>query len=146
MPRKRGETYTITVSYENQRYYCTRDTAKECEQWAALKLLELKSQSRIESGEVKPKFLFRDLNTKYYQDVGQHNKSKSSRAWIAGQYKNFEMKFGALAQKSIYDITPKDLTAWMYETSTIQIRQDIKCALAFISGRYPMLKAELLKI
>ncbi|BAP36652.1 putative recombinase [Acinetobacter guillouiae] len=111
-PRKRGETYTITVSYENKRYYCTRDTAKECEQWAALKLLELKSQSRIESGEVKPKFLFRDLNTKYYQDVGQHNKSKSSRAWIAGQYKNFENKFGALAQKSIYDITPKDLTAW----------------------------------
>lgn len=36
--------------------------------------------------------------------------------------------------------------AQMYETSTIQIRQDIKCALAFISGRYPMLQAELLKI
>ena len=33
-------------------------------------------------------------------------------AWIKGQYKNFEMKFGALAQKSIYDITPKDLTGW----------------------------------
>lgn len=34
--------------------------------------------------------------------------------------------------------------AQMYETSTIQIRQDMKCALAFISGRYPNLKSELL--
>ena len=34
--------------------------------------------------------------------------------------------------------------AEMYETSTIQIRQDMKCALAFISGRYPNLKSELL--
>ena len=78
-PRKRGETYTITVSYENKRYYCTRDTAKECEHWAAMKLLELKAQTKIEAGELKPKFSFRDLNTKYYQDVGQFNESKSSR-------------------------------------------------------------------
>ena len=34
--------------------------------------------------------------------------------------------------------------AQMYETSTIQIRQDMKCALAFISGRYPNLKSDLL--
>ncbi len=111
-PRKRGETYTITVSYQNRRYYCTRDTASECEQWAALKLLELKAQTKIENGELKPKFLFRDLNAKYYQEVGQRNSSKSSRDWIKGQYNNFEMKFSALAQKSIYDITPKDLTMW----------------------------------
>lgn len=111
-PRKRGETYTVTVSYLGTRYYCTRDTEKECEQWAALKLLELKAQTKIETGELKPKFMFRDLNNKYYDDVGQLNPSKSSRAWITGQHKNFEMKFGALAQKSIYDITPKDLTNW----------------------------------
>ena len=72
-PRKRGETYTITVSYQNQRYYCTRDTAAECEQWAALKLVELKTQTQIESGELKPKYLFRDLNNKYFEDVGQWN-------------------------------------------------------------------------
>ncbi|MHA3054686.1 hypothetical protein [Acinetobacter sp. ANC 4633] len=34
--------------------------------------------------------------------------------------------------------------AKMYETSTIQIRQDMKCALAFISGRYPNLKSDFL--
>ena len=72
-PRKRGETYTITVSYQNQRYYCTRDTAAECEQWAALKLVELKTQTQIESGELKPKYLYRALNNIYYEDVGQWN-------------------------------------------------------------------------
>lgn len=35
--------------------------------------------------------------------------------------------------------------ALMFETSTIQIRQDMKCALAFISGRYPNLKSDLLQ-
>jgi hypothetical protein len=35
--------------------------------------------------------------------------------------------------------------AAMHETSTIQIRQDMKCALAFISGRYPNLKSDLLQ-
>lgn len=35
--------------------------------------------------------------------------------------------------------------AEMYATSTIQIRQDMKCALAFISGRYPNLKSDLLQ-
>lgn len=111
-PRKRGETYTITISHQNKRYYCTRDTAAECEHWAALKLLELKTQEKIEAGELKPKYTFRDLNDKYFQDVGQWNKSKSSLAWIKGQYKNFESRFGSLAQKSIYDIKPKDLTIW----------------------------------
>ncbi|MND91020.1 hypothetical protein D3C80_831270 [compost metagenome] len=36
--------------------------------------------------------------------------------------------------------------AALFETSTIQIRQDMKCGLAFISGRYPNLKTELLNI
>ncbi|WP_228267812.1 hypothetical protein [Acinetobacter sp. TUM15064] len=35
--------------------------------------------------------------------------------------------------------------AEMYETSTIQIRQNMKCALAFIAGRYPNLKSDLLQ-
>lgn len=50
-PIKREETYRISVTFNKQRYSCTRDTAKECEQWAALKLLELKSgKAEIEKG------------------------------------------------------------------------------------------------
>ncbi|MDH1706208.1 hypothetical protein [Acinetobacter johnsonii] len=33
-----------------------------------------------------------------------------------------------------------------FDTSLLQIRQDIKCGLAFIVGRYPALKADLLKV
>ena len=35
--------------------------------------------------------------------------------------------------------------ALTYETSLLQVRQHIKCGLAFISGRYPNLQADLLK-
>ena len=35
--------------------------------------------------------------------------------------------------------------ATIYETSLLQVRQDIKCGLAFICGRYPNLQADLLK-
>ena len=42
-PRKRGDAYRIEIMFNKQRYSCTRDTAKECEQWAAMKLLELKA-------------------------------------------------------------------------------------------------------
>ena len=142
-PRKRGETYTITVSYENKRYYCTRDTAKECEHWAAMKLLELKAQTKIEAGELKPKFSFRDLNTKYYQDVGQFNPSKSSRDWITGQYKNFEMKFGALAQKSIYDITPKDLTHWRNKRLTEVGENTVLKEISHYSAMFTFAQKEL---
>lgn len=55
-PIKRGETYRITLTFNKQRYSCTRDSEKECEQWAALKLLELKSgKAQIEKG-IKPHF------------------------------------------------------------------------------------------
>ena len=42
-PIQRGESWRITVTFENKRYSATRDTAKECEHWASIKLLELKT-------------------------------------------------------------------------------------------------------
>lgn len=142
-PRKRGDAYSISISYDKKRYYCTRDTAKECEQWAASKLLELKAQTKIENGELKPKYLFRDLNTKYYQDVGQFNPSISSRDWIKGQYKNFEMKFGALAQKSIYDITPKDLTNWRNKRSSEVSANTVLKEISHYSAMFTYAQKEL---
>lgn len=37
-------TRGASVRYLGKRYTATRDTANECEQWAAKKLLELKSE------------------------------------------------------------------------------------------------------
>ncbi len=42
-PVKRGDAWRITVRYLGKHYTATRDTASECEQWAAKKLLELQS-------------------------------------------------------------------------------------------------------
>lgn len=108
-PRKRGETYTITVTYQNKRYYCTRDTAKECEQWAAIKLLELKTGKAQEEKGVKPHYSFALLFEQYYEDVG---KKKPSKDWILSQKKSFHKKLGNLAEMSVHDITPEHLTAW----------------------------------
>ena len=47
-PIKRGDTYRITVRFNNQRFTATRDTAQECEQWAAKKLLELQSTPMVQ--------------------------------------------------------------------------------------------------
>ncbi len=42
-PIQRGSSWRITATFENKRYSATRDTAKECEHWASIKLLELKT-------------------------------------------------------------------------------------------------------
>lgn len=108
-PIKRGETYRITVTYNKQRYSCTRDTAKECEQWAALKLLELKTgKAQTEKG-IKPHFSFKNLCEKYYLEKGVKLKSKEI---IRIKLNNLETLFGDLASKSIHDFEPNDIVRW----------------------------------
>lgn len=108
-PIKRGETYRITVTFNKQRYSCTRDTAKECEQWAALKLLELKSgKAEIENG-IKPHFSFKNLCEKYYLEKGIKLKSKDT---IRIKINKLEDMFGDIASKSIHDIEPNDIVRW----------------------------------
>ncbi|WP_336168619.1 hypothetical protein [Acinetobacter sp. 161(2023)] len=68
-PIKRAETYRITVTFNKQRYSCTQDPAKKCEQWVA-KLLELKSEeAQIEKG-IKPNSSFKNGCQKYYLEKG----------------------------------------------------------------------------
>ncbi|MFW2740990.1 hypothetical protein ACN6QN_07380, partial [Acinetobacter baumannii] len=56
-PIKCGDAWRITVRYLGKRYTATRDTANECEQWAAKKLLELQSeQANPESEKIHISF------------------------------------------------------------------------------------------
>lgn len=108
--RKRGDAYRIEVMYDGKRYSATRDTEKECERWAATKILELKaSEGIVTNKDEKPVFTFKQLFDEYYKKVGMHSKSKS---WILTQYKTFEKKLGVVAHKNIHDITTQDLTKW----------------------------------
>lgn len=108
-PIQRGSSWRITVTYENKRYSATRDTAKECEQWASLRLLELKTgKANLEQG-IKPAYPFRQLCNKYYEEHGRHMRSART---ILFKIKNIDRVAPNLADKSIYDIKPIDIVEW----------------------------------
>ena len=73
--RKRGESYRIELMFNGKRISATRDTEKECEQWAALKLLELKTGQAQEEKGIKPTLPFKQLCEKYYTERGSKLKS-----------------------------------------------------------------------
>jgi len=108
-PEKRGNSYRIKVMIDGERFSCTRDTAKECEQWVAQKILESKVKKTNEEDGVKPHYPFKTLFYKYYNEVG--SKLRGS-VYVKQQLNPFDEKFGALAEMSIHDITPQHLTNW----------------------------------
>ncbi|AOA58294.1 tyrosine-type recombinase/integrase [Acinetobacter larvae] len=108
-PEKRGSSYRIKIMINGERLSCTRDTIKECEQWAAQKILESKARLSDKESDIKPHYPFKTLFYKYYENVG---KSLRGAIYVKEQLKSFEDKFGELANMSIYDITPRHLTNW----------------------------------
>lgn len=109
-PVKRGNAWRIQVRYKNLRDSATRDTIRECEQWAATRLLEMKSQYKelVEENK-KPPFPFKSLFEKYYQEVGRKMRGAS---FIRQQLTAFDKYFGDMAYESIHDITPQKVTEW----------------------------------
>lgn len=108
-PRKRGNSFRIELMFDGKRISATRDTAKECEQWAALKLLELKSGKVDEESGVKSSYPFNQLCEKYYAEYGVKLKSAPV---IRNKFNNIDRILGGLATKSIYDFQPEDIVHW----------------------------------
>ncbi|WOE31946.1 MULTISPECIES: site-specific integrase [unclassified Acinetobacter] len=108
-PRKRGNSFRIELMFNGKRISATRDTEKECEQWAALKLLELKTGKAEEEKGIKPAYPFKQLCEKYYSDRGSKLKSA---AVIKNKFDNIDRILGDLATKSIYDFQPEDIVRW----------------------------------
>lgn len=106
--RKRGESYRIELMFNGKRISATRDTEKECEEWAMIKLLELKTQSN-EDPRVKPHYPFSALLLKYYESVGKHKKSNRTIRILINK---FIQDFPNIAEMSVHDITPQILTDW----------------------------------
>ncbi len=48
-PRKRGNSYRIEIMLNSKRLSATRDTPKECEQWATTKIIEFKADKQFYS-------------------------------------------------------------------------------------------------
>ncbi|CAI3123462.1 Tyrosine recombinase XerC [Acinetobacter baumannii] len=107
-PVKRGDAWRITVRYLGKRYTATRDTASECEQWAAKKLLELQSEQANAEPE-KIHISFYALFEQYYQEEGR--KMKSARL-IVQMLKCLKKNWGKLADESIHDLSPALVKQW----------------------------------
>lgn len=110
--RKRGDSFRIELMYKGKRISATRDTEKECEQWAMLKLLELKTEQANGDIDEKPYYPFSALMHNYYEKVGQYKKTSRS---INISIKHFIKTFPEIAEMSIHDITPPVLTKWRNE-------------------------------
>lgn len=106
---QRGNAWRIQVRYKNLRDGATRDTAKECEQWAARRLIELQHEYENAATEEKPDFPFKVLFEKYFEEVGRN---MASAGYIMQQVKAFDKYFGKLANESIHDITPRKISLW----------------------------------
>ena len=145
-PVKRGDVYRIQLQIDGKRVSCTRDTSRECEQWAAKKILESKIATREEEQGIKPKFSFRELVDHYYEHVGQYKESKSSRSWIKGQLGIFDEKFGFLSGTSVHDITPKQLTNWRNRRSGEVGANTVLKELSFYSAVFTYAQKELFLI
>lgn len=110
MPKaeKRGDSYRMSFMHDGERYRVTRDTAKECERWVMLKMLELKTQEKNKSiGRIT--FLLTDLFDDYLDKVGKH---KKTGLYIERKLKIIKRDYPNLVALNVGDITPKDLTAW----------------------------------
>ncbi|OUY08081.1 tyrosine-type recombinase/integrase [Acinetobacter populi] len=132
-PVKRGNSYRIQVRYKDLRDTATRDTARECEQWAATRLLELKAQySNLITLQEKPPYPFRSLFEKYYLEVGRH---KRGYTYIKQQLSAFDRYFGDMTQMSIHDITPQKVTKWRNDrlkevsSGTVQRQMCLYCSI-----------------
>lgn len=109
-PRKRGNSWSISIMFNGKREYCTRDTEQECLHWAMNKLIESNSTPKEEIEEKKKTITtFHDLFSMYYKSHGRETKSKK---YIREQLDSFEKRFVGLSTKDITQITAQDLTHW----------------------------------
>lgn len=108
-PVQRGNAWRITVRHNGQRFTATRDTAQECEQWAAKKLLELQAQTPDVKEPEKIHISFFALLDLYYNQAGKKMKSEP---FILQQVKLLKKQWGETAEISIHDLSPQLVKDW----------------------------------
>lgn len=139
-PRKRGDAYRIEIMFEGQRFSATRDTARECERWAAEKLLALKAGHKVEQ---KTSISFRELAHLYFERAGKFTPSARQ---IREKLQTFDRNFRQLGEMPIHQITPKHLTDWrnrrLQEVSAGTVLKEI----SLFSSIFSFAKKELFAI
>jgi len=76
-PRKRGNSWSVSIMVHGKREYCTRDTEQECLHWAMNRVIEANSTPKeIIEEKKKTVTTFHDLFSMYYKSHGKDTKSK----------------------------------------------------------------------
>lgn len=105
-PIQRGQSYRIHLMIDGQRYSCTRDTARECEQWAAKKILESKASVSVDN---KSTLSLNALISNYIDKVSKNKKgAKIEYIKLQALVRNYPW----LVSLRVVDVTPQDLTKW----------------------------------
>lgn len=107
-PRKRGDSYRIELMLDGKRISATRDTAKECEQWASQKIPEHKAQAKLSDDE-KPTLTFTEIMALHHDKVGKHKPSSRTESMYR---RCFIRDYSDIANTQINKITAKELTTW----------------------------------
>ncbi|MBS9780332.1 MAG: site-specific integrase, partial [Moraxellaceae bacterium] len=94
------------IMLNGKRLSATRDTPKECEQWATTKILEFKAGKQSHSQQT---LLFSELLTLYNDKVGDFKKNHKQSRMFA---RCFIRDYPNIASKQTHEITPQDLTNW----------------------------------
>ena len=139
-PRKRGDAWRIEIMFEGKRYSATRDSARECERWAAERLLSLKAGRKVEQ---KSSITFRELVHLYFEQEGKFTPSARQ---IREKIQSFDANFRQLGEFQIHQITPKHLTDWrnrrLQEVSVGTVLKEI----SLFSSIFSFAKKELFAI
>lgn len=107
-PRKRGDAYRIEIMIDGKRQSATRDTVRECEQWAASKLLAVKAGHQSDVDNRSP-VLLTELMTLHYDRVRRKAKGAS---YDKVMMRLLRRDYGWLTNMRVVEITPQILTKY----------------------------------
>lgn len=105
-PRRRGDAYRIEIMIDGKRQSATRDTIKECEQWAASKLLEYKAGIKADTDQRSP-MLLGELMLLHYERV--RRTAKGARHDLS-MMRMLKRDYSWLTDLRVADITAQTLT------------------------------------
>lgn len=135
-PRKRGESYRIEIMIDGKRLSATRDTAKECTQWAMQKLVESKTQEKLDRQDT---ITVNELLNLFLS----HKKEYQTGKVVA---RTFKRDFPHLGEMQVHEITPKHLTDWRNERLKHVTDGTVRREISFLSSAFSHAVKELFLI
>lgn len=129
-PRKRGDAYRIEIMIDGKRQSATRDTARECEQWAASKLLAFKAGEKAESDD-RSLMLMSELMTLHYERVRKKAKGAS---YDKVMQRMLNRDYSWFTTLRVVDITPQILTRYRDSRLSKVLPSTVKRDFSYISS------------